>query len=93
MRENAHGLIAGARTPWQLFNTVSRGEHEATNCDEETPPAPNISHSILKLPTRMHVRLNIFLHYCILNQGGLNQHILAVHEVKKQYNFTRGNQL
>ena len=64
MRENAHGLIAGARTPWQLFNTVSRGEHEATNCDEETPPAPNtsqFSHSNLKLPPRMRVRSNHFM--------------------------------
>ena len=67
MRENAHGLIAGARTPWQLFNTVSRGEHEATNCDEETPPAQNSSHSNLKLPLnlklqpRMRVRSNSFM--------------------------------
>ena len=38
LRENAHGLIVEARTPWQLFNTVSRGEHEATNCDDETLP-------------------------------------------------------
>lgn len=43
LRENAHGLIAEARTPWQLFNTVSRGEHEATNCQtcSKTPPAIN----------------------------------------------------
>ena len=38
LRENAHGLIAGARTPWQLFNTVSRpSEHEATNATERKP--------------------------------------------------------
>ena len=67
MRKNAHGSIARARTPWQLFNTVSRGEHEATNCDEETPPAPNSSHSNSKLPLnlklspRMRVRSNSFI--------------------------------
>ena len=39
LRENAHGLIAGARTPWQLFNTVSRAsEHEATNCERKLIP-------------------------------------------------------